>query len=145
MKKKTVLLTGLGLTSLAALFCAVKHKDALKNKATEIKDDVKEIIGGCEDFIIEGIPTSGKKEFDDIEYVLSDTPSEKKKKEEPALEERLYSTDLAEKLKIATSTARRRLASTKAVKLVYFDTNTNRPYILKSDFKKFKKLFEVKK
>lgn len=144
MKKKTVLLTGLGLTSLAALFCAVKHKDALKDKAVEIEDDVKEIIGGCEDFIVEGLPTSGKKESDDIEYVLSDTPSEEKK-EEPALEERLYSTDLAEKLKIATSTARRRMASTKAVDLVYFDTKTHRPYILKSDFKKFKKLFEVKK
>lgn len=139
--KKIILFSAAGIVPLILYMYYLNNKDEQDDDEKEVEEDFK--VDDSKEFVTDSLPVGGKKESDDIEYLLSDTPSEEK--EEPALEDRLYSTDLAEKLKIATSTARRRLASTKAVKLVHFDTNTNRPYILKSDFKKFKKLFEVKK
>lgn len=141
--KKIILFSAVGIVPIILYMYYLNNKDKEDDNKKEVEEDFK--VDDSKEFVTDNLPVGGKKEPDDIEYLLSDTPSEEEKKKEPALEERLYSTDLAEKLKIATSTARRRLASTKAVKLVHFDTNTNRPYILKSDFKKFKKLFEVKK
>lgn len=140
--KKIFLFSAVGIVPIILYMFYLNNKDEQNDDEKEVEEDFK--VDDSKDFATDNLPVGGKKESDDIKYVLSDTPSEEEK-EEPALEDRLYSTDLAEKLKIATSTARRRLASTKAVKLVHFDTKTNRPYILKSDFKKFKKLFEVKK